>query len=915
MKKDKKKKVKKAEELKPTVLIGNTLKKSDNPLLMLAVKLIFTYLFTFGIIMNFTQIYGIPYELGTAAEQTLLFVTVFFAVFTLIRLRYVIPATVVIAGGVFFLWHSGIISALSVLKDHLLIYLDSRLLSSIQYVPSDSVAYLTNTQDYISGKNLAMLIVTGFIAYVVTLCCYKKFSAVVMLALISALYVPAIIAEKADYTVYLPVIILAYIGMFVLSSSNEMTSDYKYRSKDDKDENTRLGVIDRAYENILHYRHSCLTGLLSSVAALLLAFSISLQFPGYSYLDVNEVIDTAVKIVNDAGEYFSNLINGDVNSVFSGYFSTDNFFINNHIEINSPPSTKTEQILRVYSNTSKPIYLIGDIGVNFNGSSWESIQQLTGKNTYIAGDTEISDSFSNDNILPLHVVTMRMSYDDSKFLTYQDAMTFGIYTTENLYSNEELSRILLDSRYVRIDYLKNTNIVFKPYMLTNGNYLNRTDSFSFYGDSVLRVNDSKDWMQRYESDFIVPESGIAMTQASYYEPTAGALTAAMSSLGYSNEEINQYLSDKSKYDDYVRQMYMNVPDSEKENAARLNQEFADATGHGLSDYAYAYMLSEYLKNNYSYSLNVDNSADSENTVIGHFLFDTKRGHCALYASAMVLALREHGIPARYITGFSVPAGTYSEQSGVYESVVLENNLHAWAEAYFPNLGWLAFDPTGSGSGDTIDPEPPETTEPPVTSTTQTTTEQTEATTPQSTEETTTAPETSEGETTPPTTDESEATSAPAAYSGNAGGGIDPMIILIILIILAGAGLIIGTVMFFRHVNVKEKRRFEQYSEKGSSAAIKDMYGFIMKLFSVTDLAPNGSELPMDYAARIDELMSVTGMNNNLAQIMEIIEKVEFSDRAATEEERQRVLKYTRMLYSLVMDSAGRIKRFWLKLTL
>jgi len=65
-------------------------------------------------------------------------------------------------------------------------------------------------------------------------------------------------------------------------------------------------------------------------------------------------------------------------------------------------------------------------------------------------------------------------------------------------------------------------------------------------------------------------------------------------------------------------------------------------------------------------------------------------------------LRSLGIPAREVTGF-VP-GDRSKLTNEY--VVRANMAHAWAEVFFPGVGWQAFDPTASVplAGDAHAPE-------------------------------------------------------------------------------------------------------------------------------------------------------------------------------------------------------------------
>jgi transglutaminase-like putative cysteine protease len=63
-------------------------------------------------------------------------------------------------------------------------------------------------------------------------------------------------------------------------------------------------------------------------------------------------------------------------------------------------------------------------------------------------------------------------------------------------------------------------------------------------------------------------------------------------------------------------------------------------------------------------------------------FALKRGVCQDYAHVFVAAARHLGVPARYVGGYFMRAdGENVQEAG-----------HAWAEAYAPDLGWVAFDP-------------------------------------------------------------------------------------------------------------------------------------------------------------------------------------------------------------------------------
>jgi transglutaminase-like putative cysteine protease len=75
--------------------------------------------------------------------------------------------------------------------------------------------------------------------------------------------------------------------------------------------------------------------------------------------------------------------------------------------------------------------------------------------------------------------------------------------------------------------------------------------------------------------------------------------------------------------------------------------------------------------------------------VERFLLETKRGHCEEFASAMAVLLRLRGIPARVAVGYHS-----AERNGLTdEYVIRRSHAHAWAEVFFPEHGWLPFDPT------------------------------------------------------------------------------------------------------------------------------------------------------------------------------------------------------------------------------
>lgn len=78
-------------------------------------------------------------------------------------------------------------------------------------------------------------------------------------------------------------------------------------------------------------------------------------------------------------------------------------------------------------------------------------------------------------------------------------------------------------------------------------------------------------------------------------------------------------------------------------------------------------------------------------LVDWLLFDKKEGFCTYYASAMVVMVRSLGIPARMGAGFSM--GIFNPASNSF--IVRERDAHTWVEVYFPQAGWVEFEPTSA----------------------------------------------------------------------------------------------------------------------------------------------------------------------------------------------------------------------------
>lgn len=187
----------------------------------------------------------------------------------------------------------------------------------------------------------------------------------------------------------------------------------------------------------------------------------------------------------------------------------------------------------------------------------------------------------------------------------------------------------------------------------------------------------------------------------------------------------------------------------------------------------AYLIEDFLRMNYKYSLDETEIPPDGHDFVDHFLFEQSLGYCDHFSTAMVVMLRTLGIPARWVVGYAegepslltyeqlkadildwtkhhppawleavpaprlthsidiytmndrndtndqVIAGQFLERNPIdqqatydssdmpsvsmvidgananelYNVIVRQSHAHSWVEAYLPEVGWQAFEPT------------------------------------------------------------------------------------------------------------------------------------------------------------------------------------------------------------------------------
>ncbi len=177
---------------------------------------------------------------------------------------------------------------------------------------------------------------------------------------------------------------------------------------------------------------------------------------------------------------------------------------------------------------------------------------------------------------------------------------------------------------------------------------------------------------------------------------SSALRAVRSGQASAKYTVTSYVSVADKaalrrasniYPDYIKQKYLQLPSTLPQRVRDLAHKVA---GEQTDPYDKAEVIESYLRTTYRYAPSV-RAPPAGRDPVDYFLFDLKEDFCEYFASSMVVMLRELGVPARVVEGYT--AGTLDPSTGKF--VVKELDAHAWVEVYFPLYGWIEFEPTPS----------------------------------------------------------------------------------------------------------------------------------------------------------------------------------------------------------------------------
>ena len=278
--------------------------------------------------------------------------------------------------------------------------------------------------------------------------------------------------------------------------------------------------------------------------------------------------------------------------------------------------------------------------------------------------------------------------------TAPDSMydTIGLLASISEYTDTPENYIHWEEMY--FEYIQmNTSYVFTPQKSAV-----RKSKFPIYNYELINSGSDVLWPESrsYKTRYYMTYVLINTENEDFVEflkegsaPAKESYRDALSNFGLKKDP--EYTYEKfEKHQEYIKDFYCKDVVLSDELRAYMDELLKDCD----SDYEKLVRIRSMLKTmEYSPTPGeIPAYVTDETEFLDYFILKEQKGYCSFFATAFVLLARAEGIPARYVQGYSTP--TYGNTS-LY---ITSDMAHAWAEVYFDNAGWIAFDATPGYEG-------------------------------------------------------------------------------------------------------------------------------------------------------------------------------------------------------------------------
>lgn len=343
------------------------------------------------------------------------------------------------------------------------------------------------------------------------------------------------------------------------------------------------------------------------------------------------------------------------------------------------------------------------------------------------------------------------------------------------------------------------------------------------------------------------------------------------------------------YQNYVEAQYLKVP---VDNLDRLKEYCGQQEFSSLQEII-DFVVSS-VQEGHRYSMDLEPVPDGVDFA-EYFFFDQNRGYCIHFATTAALMFRILGIPARYVTGYVVPASDFSAGDNGYSAEVPDTQAHAWVEIYQKGIGWIPLEVT-PGYGDTLETE----TQLPV-SLTQTPTPQLSPENSPSPVQDTVTPE--------PTQEEEQETenNNPHPEETSSKSPLPQAVFAALLLAVFLTAIVTVSWKAYRKARLEDRRR--RFRQNNPRAAVREISRELSRMLAEGGVSLTGND--KEDARRLEQM--IFGCEgNHFARFVTIAQKAAFSREKVTPEERA----FCASLYHKTAEFQWRHlpkgKRFWWK---
>ncbi len=823
----------------------------------------------FSMLYVFSQ-YDMSVSLGYIAAVSAIGTALFSVLFIFVKRRIAVPAIIVVAAWMIWINFEDFWQRFTYFIDEAMLLVEGRFLFPRGYLLHEENRLTPANPLYSEGMLIGSLILCTVFALVCAASMRKRVRTAPSLLLFLLLCVPRILSETLEINLwFVPVALLFAASVAIeinyingLAVVRDSASLYRKQVRQEERsfiKHTRKApFIKRLGMHFNFYSKYSTSGFYSATAfglALLVGFSVfgagkSIDYSGiYSILfDVGDELDADASDEGPIADYFTSPRDdgeADMLNIIS-------------------PGTGEKSVLDVTFTGDEPIYLRGDIGIDFTGKGWT---------TSVGNDQRWLET------------PMAHSYRPCELNIF--SVLLDVLNESGLSVSSESS--------ISIEYLCETDVVFLPAYTADYSYYSNPN-FNVYGDYAVRVSEAAgNYINSVQCTALLHKFGYDSSEAS------AVLEEALTVIKQNDLSVNDFYETVipemsgnhdvlENYSSFVESTYTEVPWQLYDPLVRYLKDnglyddmfrYSSAIYSEVNDtvrrYNAALTLNDFLRDNYTYSLSAENEGDD---AILHFLNETKSGHCALYASSMTLLLRSVNIPARYCTGFSI----YPDMIIGNRTELKEKNLHAWVEVYLDELGWVTFDPTSAalhemaGVSDTH-PDHPE------------------------------YPEYEETETSPPQTsdvpsvDQPDETKEVFAPSDSTEYRFPTEVVIVIGCIALVVALVVLVILRYRTI----RNRAEAILAGCYAYSAADIYSCIVDLLYRCGLYTKQGQLPSQYYGHCDEVLGTT-----LSADSDLLEAAAFGSSDYDEEMSSALADELASVYSAALDRGGIIHKYCIR---